>query len=289
MFRDFPDDFRYVLGLQESVVVGMADGYAQATATPPSSTCIRRPASATRWATSSPPTRTARRSSSPPASRRARSCPFDPFLFFGAGDRAAQALREMELRAGARRGRAAGDRARLLHRDAAAARPGARLGSGRRLGRDRASRSSRGVVSRASRREPAVLAAIGDALDARERAGVRRRRRRRSRRRVGRSRARWPSAIRPRVWVAPDVGALQLPRRPPAVRRLPAGRCASGSSRLLAGQRPDAGARRAGLHLPRRRRRSARARRRASVPDHRRSGHRGAGRRSARRPWATCG
>jgi benzoylformate decarboxylase len=31
MFRDFPPEFRYVLGLQESVVVGMADGYAQAT------------------------------------------------------------------------------------------------------------------------------------------------------------------------------------------------------------------------------------------------------------------
>lgn len=31
MFCDFPADFRYVLGLQESVVVGMADGYAQAT------------------------------------------------------------------------------------------------------------------------------------------------------------------------------------------------------------------------------------------------------------------
>lgn len=31
MFRDFPEEFRYVLGLQESVVVGMADGYAQAT------------------------------------------------------------------------------------------------------------------------------------------------------------------------------------------------------------------------------------------------------------------
>lgn len=31
MFRDFPDDFRYILGLQESVVVAMADGYAQAT------------------------------------------------------------------------------------------------------------------------------------------------------------------------------------------------------------------------------------------------------------------
>jgi benzoylformate decarboxylase len=31
MFRGFPPDFHYVLGLQESVVVGMADGYAQAT------------------------------------------------------------------------------------------------------------------------------------------------------------------------------------------------------------------------------------------------------------------
>jgi benzoylformate decarboxylase len=31
MFRDLPADIRYVLGLQESVVVGMADGYAQAT------------------------------------------------------------------------------------------------------------------------------------------------------------------------------------------------------------------------------------------------------------------
>ena len=29
MFRDFPPDFRYVLGLQESVVVAMADSYAQ--------------------------------------------------------------------------------------------------------------------------------------------------------------------------------------------------------------------------------------------------------------------
>jgi benzoylformate decarboxylase len=31
LFLDFPKDFRYVLGLQESVVLGMADGYAQAT------------------------------------------------------------------------------------------------------------------------------------------------------------------------------------------------------------------------------------------------------------------
>ena len=34
MFRDWPQDFRYVLGLQESVVVAMADGYAQARRVP---------------------------------------------------------------------------------------------------------------------------------------------------------------------------------------------------------------------------------------------------------------
>jgi benzoylformate decarboxylase len=34
MFRTWPDDFRYVLGLQESCVVSMADGYAQATRRP---------------------------------------------------------------------------------------------------------------------------------------------------------------------------------------------------------------------------------------------------------------
>ncbi len=33
MFRDFPSDFRYVMGLQESVVIAMADGFAQATGT----------------------------------------------------------------------------------------------------------------------------------------------------------------------------------------------------------------------------------------------------------------
>lgn len=34
MLADFPADFQYVLGLQEGVVVGMADGYAQATGRP---------------------------------------------------------------------------------------------------------------------------------------------------------------------------------------------------------------------------------------------------------------
>jgi benzoylformate decarboxylase len=34
MLTEFPEDFRYVLGLQESVAVGMADGYAQASGRP---------------------------------------------------------------------------------------------------------------------------------------------------------------------------------------------------------------------------------------------------------------
>src|SRR5438270_759335 len=34
MLKDFPNDFSYVLGLQELVVVGMADGYAQASGRP---------------------------------------------------------------------------------------------------------------------------------------------------------------------------------------------------------------------------------------------------------------
>src|SRR5262245_30600462 len=31
MYREFPSDFQYALGLQESIVIGMADGFAQAT------------------------------------------------------------------------------------------------------------------------------------------------------------------------------------------------------------------------------------------------------------------
>src|SRR4051795_12488421 len=34
MLHGYPDDFSYVLGLQEAVVVGMADGYAQASGSP---------------------------------------------------------------------------------------------------------------------------------------------------------------------------------------------------------------------------------------------------------------
>src|ERR1700728_2091812 len=34
LLRDFPDDFRYVLALQEGAAIGMADGFARATGKP---------------------------------------------------------------------------------------------------------------------------------------------------------------------------------------------------------------------------------------------------------------
>ncbi len=61
LFRGFPADFRYELGLQESIVVGMADGFAQAHAMLRSSICIRPPASVMHSAMFSPRTRIRRR------------------------------------------------------------------------------------------------------------------------------------------------------------------------------------------------------------------------------------
>ena len=61
MLADFPDDFRYILGLQELVVVGMADGFAQASGRRRTSTCTPPRASATPSAGSSTPRRTRRR------------------------------------------------------------------------------------------------------------------------------------------------------------------------------------------------------------------------------------
>ena len=53
--RDFPADFHYVHALHEATAVAMADGYAQATGNPPTSTCTPHRAPATAWATWSPP------------------------------------------------------------------------------------------------------------------------------------------------------------------------------------------------------------------------------------------
>jgi benzoylformate decarboxylase len=59
MLQDFPEDFTYVLGLQELAVVGMADGFAQASGRP--STCTPPRGSVTRSAGSSTRRRTRRR------------------------------------------------------------------------------------------------------------------------------------------------------------------------------------------------------------------------------------
>lgn len=81
MFRDFPDDFRYVLGLQESSVLGMADGFAQATR----NASIINVHSAAGLGHALGNLFTARKNQTPLiiiAGQQARSLlPFDPYLF----------------------------------------------------------------------------------------------------------------------------------------------------------------------------------------------------------------
>jgi benzoylformate decarboxylase len=81
LFRGFPKDFRYVLGLQEAVVVGMADGYAQAT----HNAAFVNLHSATGVGNAMGNIFTAYRNRTPlviTAGQQARSIlPYDPFLF----------------------------------------------------------------------------------------------------------------------------------------------------------------------------------------------------------------
>ena len=72
MLADFPEDFSYVLGLQELVVVGMADGFAQATGRPTHVNLHTAPGVGNAVGGSSTPRPTSPRWSSPPASRSAR-------------------------------------------------------------------------------------------------------------------------------------------------------------------------------------------------------------------------
>ncbi|MGW7623054.1 thiamine pyrophosphate-binding protein [Streptomyces antimycoticus] len=58
MFRDWPEDFRYVLGLQESTAVAMAAGHALGTGGRRWSACTPPGESATPWARCSTPTGT---------------------------------------------------------------------------------------------------------------------------------------------------------------------------------------------------------------------------------------
>ena len=135
---DWPDDIDYVLGLQEASVVGMADGYAQATR----NAGFVNLHSAAGVGNALGNIYTAHRNQTPlviTAGQQARSIlPLQAFLYAERASEFPQALRQVLRRTGAGRGRAGRDRARLLHGDAAALRTDLRLGADRRLDPSRA-------------------------------------------------------------------------------------------------------------------------------------------------------
>ena len=143
MLADFPDDFRYVLGLQEAVAVGMADGYAQASGTRRS----RQPAHRARRRQRHG--RDLQRAGEPHAAAGHRR-PAGPARDHDAGepdqprrDADAAPARQVELRAAAGRGRAGGDRARDPHHLARPQGPRLRLDPDGRLERRGARRRHR--------------------------------------------------------------------------------------------------------------------------------------------------
>jgi benzoylformate decarboxylase len=165
LFLDFPEDFRYVLGLQEAVVVGMADGYAQAT----HNAAFVNLHSAAGVGHAMGNIFTAHKNRTPmviTAGQQARSIlPFDPFLFSGQATELPKPYVKWSI-----------EPARAEDVPLAIARAyyiamqqprGPVLVS---IPADDWSRSCEPVaprrVSTETRPEPAVLAAIGDALDA---------------------------------------------------------------------------------------------------------------------------
>ena len=213
MFVDFPADFRYVLGLQESVVVGMADGYAQATR----NAAFVNLHSAVGVGHAMGAIFTAYKNRTPMVITAGPAVALDPALRPLPGlrprHRAAAALRQVGGGAGARRGRAAGHRPRLLPGDDAAARPGAGVGAGRRLGHaDRRGRAAARGLGAAPR--PGAAGRDRRRARRRARAGLRGRRRGRPRRRLGPGGAAGRSATTPasssRRWPAPAASPATM-------------------------------------------------------------------------------
>ena len=271
MFRDFPADFRYVLALQEVVAVGMADGYAQATRNAglaePAFRHRARPRLGGRL----------HRLQEPDAAgdHRRPAGALDPAFralpVRRKGGRVPATLRQMELRAGARRGCPGGDRARLLHCDAAAARSDLRLGPGRRLGP--LLRPGRAAPARHGHsRRPGIAGGGGRDAERLRASGLCCRRGGGARRRLGRGRSPRRTASGHSLG-RPEFGTQQLSRGPPAVRRLSRRRPRE-DRREPRRPRPDPGAGRAGLHLSRRGFRPAYSARRPPLPARRRSGER---------------
>ena len=152
-----------MLGLQEASVIGMADGYAQATR----NAGFVNLHSGAGVGNALGNIYTAHRNQTPlviTAGQQARSHPAAagvPLRRARLGISAA--LCQIQRRAGAGRGRAGGDRARLLRGDAAALRADLRLGADRRL--DSSDPAGRGAqVSRELGPDPAAMKALVAAL-----------------------------------------------------------------------------------------------------------------------------
>ena len=256
MFVDFPADFRYVLGLQESVVVGMADGFAQATR----NAAIVNLHSAVGVGHAMGAIFTAFKNRTPMvivAGQQSRSIlPFDPFL---ASARATELPRPY-VKWAVEPARAEDVPLAIARAYYLAMMPprGPVLVS---VPADDWGVLTDSVaprrVSAALRPDPVLLGEIGAALDAaRAPAFV-----------IGAAVDRdgaWDQAVqlaeappRPSLHRA-DGRHLRLPRRPCAVRRPPEPHARAHRRRARAARR-GAGARRAGFHLPRRGRRAARA------------------------------
>ena len=216
MLGHFPDDFRYVLGLQEAVVVGhgrrVRAGERQRRRT---STCTRRPGvgngdggdlqRARQHVAAAGHGRPAgaladHDAGQPDQPRRGRGAP---------------AVRQVELRAAARRGRAARARAGDPPRHAAAGGPGVRLdpdgrlGARGRAGDVRAPRSRARVGGRAQP-APEAVAALAAAAARGAQPGARRRPRHRRVRAAGTRRSSWPSASGCRSGHAPPTGGGRI-------------------------------------------------------------------------------
>ena len=150
MLHELPSDFTYVLGLQEAVVVGMADGYAQAARTPVHVNLHTAPglgnavgAIFNAQANKTPMLVTAGQQV------RAHMTMQANLTNRGRHPRG-RPVREVGVRAAARRGRAGGAGARDPHGHAAAPRAGAAVAADGRLGRG-GGRRLRGAVDRARR------------------------------------------------------------------------------------------------------------------------------------------
>ena len=232
MLADYPDDFRYVLGLQEAVAVGMADGFAQASGNmasrePPHGAGGGERHGRDLQCPGEPRPAPGNRRSAGAVAHDPAGQPDEPRR-----DAAAPPAGEVELRAAARRRRARTRSHAAIHLLLlAAAGAGVRVDPDGRLGRGGRGRGDatpgRPVGGRAGRRRPRGGARPRRAACRCEQAGARRRAPTSTPPARGTRRSRWPRAAARRVGHAGagrradrvPRGAPRLPGPPAAGRR----------------------------------------------------------------------